>query len=232
MLTTALAMLLSAAYVRIRDIAIIWGVLSTILFYASPILYPIEVAPQEFRDLISLNPLTPIFEQTREWIIDPNAPGAVESVAGKEWLLAISFGIAALVCFLGPLDLQPDGAAGRRGALATGRLELAAERRRDGALKAGQAVLGAQAAVDDLLRPARPVARASSGSESRRRTAAASAAGSSGSTISADSPSRSSSGIAPTRVTTDGLPAIAASNGTRPKGSLKRAGLTTTSAAA
>lgn len=101
-LTTALAMLLSAAYVRVRDIAVIWGVLSTILFYASPILYPVEFAPPEFRNLIALNPLTPIFEQTREWVIDPNAPGAVESVAGKEWLLAISVGIAALVCFLGP----------------------------------------------------------------------------------------------------------------------------------
>ncbi len=44
-LTTACALLLSAAYVRIRDIGIIWAVLSTVLFYASPILYPIEVAP-------------------------------------------------------------------------------------------------------------------------------------------------------------------------------------------
>lgn len=103
MLTTALAMLLSAAYVRIRDIAVIWSVLSTILFYSAPILYPIEIAPPEFRDLIALNPLTPIIEQTREWIIDPNAPGAVESVSGKEWLLAISFGIAAAICVLGPL---------------------------------------------------------------------------------------------------------------------------------
>ena len=101
-LTTATAMLLSAAYVRVRDIGIIWSVMATILFYASPILYPIEIAPPEFQDLIALNPLTPIFEQTREWIIDPNAPGAVESVAGKEWLLVISLGISAAVCVLGP----------------------------------------------------------------------------------------------------------------------------------
>jgi ABC-2 type transport system permease protein len=77
-------------------------VLSTILFYSSPILYPSDVAPPEFQDLIALNPLTPIFEQTREWIIDPNAPGAAEAVAGKEWLLAISLGITAAICFLGP----------------------------------------------------------------------------------------------------------------------------------
>ena len=44
-LTTAASMLLSVLYVRVRDVAIIWTVLSTILFYATPILYPIEVAP-------------------------------------------------------------------------------------------------------------------------------------------------------------------------------------------
>ena len=35
-----------------------------------------------------LNPLTPIFEQAREWIIDPNAPGAVEAAHGNPLLLA------------------------------------------------------------------------------------------------------------------------------------------------
>ena len=35
-------MLLSVLFVRIRDVAIIWAVLSPLLFYASPVLYPIE----------------------------------------------------------------------------------------------------------------------------------------------------------------------------------------------
>lgn len=102
-LTTAVAMLLSAAYVRIRDIGIIWAVMTTVLFYASPILYPIEFAPETFRDVIAINPLTPLFEQTREWIIDPNAPGAVEATAGQPWLLIIPLLISALVCVAGPL---------------------------------------------------------------------------------------------------------------------------------
>ena len=102
LLTTGTALLLSAIYVRVRDIGIIWSVLSTILFYASPILYPIEVAPESFQDLIALNPLTPLFEQTREWIIDPNAPGAVEAVAGNTWLLIIPIAISAAVCLAGP----------------------------------------------------------------------------------------------------------------------------------
>jgi ABC-2 type transport system permease protein len=102
-LTTACALLLSAAYVRIRDIGIIWAVLSTILFYAAPILYPLTSAPPEFQDAILLNPLTPLFAQTREWIIDPNAPGAVESAAGQPWLLAIPILISAAVCVAGPV---------------------------------------------------------------------------------------------------------------------------------
>jgi ABC-2 type transport system permease protein len=102
-LTTACALLLSAAYVRIRDIGIIWAVLSTILFYSAPILYPLNVAPEKFQDVIMLNPLTPLFAQTREWIIDPNAPGAVESAAGQPWLLAIPILISAAVCVAGPV---------------------------------------------------------------------------------------------------------------------------------
>ncbi len=48
-LTTAVSMLLAVLYVRVRDVSIIWTVLSTLLFYATPVLYPIEEAPDGFR---------------------------------------------------------------------------------------------------------------------------------------------------------------------------------------
>jgi ABC-2 type transport system permease protein len=100
-LTTAVAMLLSALYVRIRDVAIIWAVLSTVLFYASPILYPIEQAPESFRDVIMLNPLAPIFEQAHEWIIDPSAPGAIEAAAGDPLPILVPALFFLTVCVLG-----------------------------------------------------------------------------------------------------------------------------------
>jgi len=102
-LTTAVAMLLSILYVRIRDIGIIWAVSSTALFYAAPILYPLEFAPQKFQDLIMLNPLTPIFVQTREWILDPNAEGAVEAAQGSPLLLAIPIALSVGLCIAAPL---------------------------------------------------------------------------------------------------------------------------------
>ena len=41
----AVSMIVSSLYVRFRDIAIIWGVVATMLFYATPVLYPLEACP-------------------------------------------------------------------------------------------------------------------------------------------------------------------------------------------
>lgn len=87
-LTSALAMLLSSLYVRFRDVAIIWGVAVTALFYGTPILYPLEFVPERFRELVALNPLTPIFAQARKWIIDPDAQSAAAAVGGWTHLIA------------------------------------------------------------------------------------------------------------------------------------------------
>jgi ABC-2 type transport system permease protein len=105
-LTTATSMLLAALYVRVRDVANVWSLLSMTLFYATPILYPWEATRDldGFRELIQLNPLTPIFEQAREWIIDPDAGGAIEAAQGNELLVlapALVFvGICALSIWL------------------------------------------------------------------------------------------------------------------------------------
>ena len=97
-ITVAVSVLISAVYPRLRDMALIWSVLATVLFYGTPILYPISAAPETFRDVLQLNPLTPIFEQANRWIIDPNAPGAIEAVDGSEYLLVASAAIYAGVC--------------------------------------------------------------------------------------------------------------------------------------
>lgn len=73
-LTAAIAMLLSSLYPRYRDVAIIWSVVSTALFYATPVLYPIERLHGAVATLVACNPLTPILELARRWLIDPAAP--------------------------------------------------------------------------------------------------------------------------------------------------------------
>jgi ABC-2 type transport system permease protein len=98
-ITTAVAMIVSSLYPRFRDMAIIWSVLSTLLFYATPVLYPIEVVPEPFKGFLLVNPLTPLFEMGRKWVIDPNAPGPVDAAGGIEGLIA-PIAIFVLVCGL------------------------------------------------------------------------------------------------------------------------------------
>jgi ABC-2 type transport system permease protein len=86
--TTAVAMLLAALFPRFRDTGIIWSVGVTALFYATPVLYPLEIVSGSLRDLLSINPLTPLFELARKWVIDPSAPGPAEAAGGRLELLA------------------------------------------------------------------------------------------------------------------------------------------------
>jgi ABC-2 type transport system permease protein len=98
-LTTAVSLIVSSLYPRFRDMSIIWTVLATVLFYGSPLLYPIEVVPDTLRDFLLINPLTPLFELARVWVIDPGAPGPVEAAGGIDGLVA-PIAIYAAVCVL------------------------------------------------------------------------------------------------------------------------------------
>lgn len=96
-LTTAVSMILSSLFPRFRDLAIIWSVFSTALFYATPVLYPLEFVSPALRDVISLNPLSPLFELARKWVIDPHSPGPA-AVSGGVLRLLVPVAIAAIVC--------------------------------------------------------------------------------------------------------------------------------------
>lgn len=96
--TTALSMALSVLYVRFRDVAIIWTVVTQVLFYATPVLYPIEILDNEtYKRLLMVNPLGPIFEQARVWMLEPSAPTAAEVAGGAVWLIPAAL-IYAGVC--------------------------------------------------------------------------------------------------------------------------------------
>jgi ABC-2 type transport system permease protein len=87
-LTAAVCMALSVLFVRFRDVAIIWVVAAQVLFYGTPILYPVTAftnSPGENtkEHLLMLNPLAVIFEQVRVWILhEPEAPTAAQAAGG------------------------------------------------------------------------------------------------------------------------------------------------------
>jgi ABC-2 type transport system permease protein len=80
---TGLGMLLSALFVKYRDVQPIWDVVTTAVFYATPILYPIErVEIPWARELIMYNPLAVVVQQMRHSVFDPLAPSAVDAIGG------------------------------------------------------------------------------------------------------------------------------------------------------
>jgi ABC-2 type transport system permease protein len=95
-ITLPVSMLVSSLYPRFRDLLIIWTVFVTALFYASPVLYPFDrvaATSHTLGKLIALNPLTPMLELARKWIIDPNAPSPGSAAAGGPARLAVSIAI-------------------------------------------------------------------------------------------------------------------------------------------
>lgn len=100
-LTAAVSSALSVLYVRFRDVAIIWTVVAQVLFYGTPILYPVTAFDDPtIEHLLMVNPLAVIFEQVRVWVLaEPQAPTAVEAAGGALGLLPAIAIFVALCAF-------------------------------------------------------------------------------------------------------------------------------------
>jgi ABC-2 type transport system permease protein len=96
-----LAMLLSALYVRLRDLKPIWEVALQLLFYGTPIIYTIETVQVEWlQKVMMVNPLGALVQQTRHALIDPSAPDTA-TVMGSWWLVLVPLAIVASAFALG-----------------------------------------------------------------------------------------------------------------------------------
>ena len=72
-----LGMLLAAAMVFFRDIQFLWGVLTTIWMYLTPIFYPVSALPEGVQAVVKLNPLYLYLTFVRSCIIDGISPEPV-----------------------------------------------------------------------------------------------------------------------------------------------------------
>jgi ABC-2 type transport system permease protein len=100
MFVTGFAMLLSALYVRFRDVDQIWLLLRQALFYFSPIFYVIAFLPERLQRPAMANPLAAIFTQARYALLGRPAPTAAEAIGGTARLL-IPLAIVGIVLALG-----------------------------------------------------------------------------------------------------------------------------------
>lgn len=74
MFCLGLGLLLSASMVFFRDTQFLWGVLSMIWMYATPIFYPETILPEKFRFVLRVNPLYYFLKSARMCILDGVSP--------------------------------------------------------------------------------------------------------------------------------------------------------------
>jgi ABC-2 type transport system permease protein len=103
-LVLGIAMLLSALFVRYRDVEPIWDVVVQVMFYGSPILYTLslvrEKASPEIVRLLLFNPFAAILEQSRHAIVDPAYESTSTAMGSTVWLL-VPLAIVAVVVTVG-----------------------------------------------------------------------------------------------------------------------------------
>lgn len=69
-----LGLLLSTSMVFFRDTQFLWGVLSMMWMYATPIFYPETILPEEFKFVLQINPLYYFLKNTRTCILNGVSP--------------------------------------------------------------------------------------------------------------------------------------------------------------
>jgi ABC-2 type transport system permease protein len=102
---TGFAMLLSSMFVYFRDIQPIWEVITQILFYASPIIVPLETIQKKLSPtlvhLYMCSPIATVLQQFRHAIINHAAPSAAAALGGGPIRLLAPLFVVAVICAIG-----------------------------------------------------------------------------------------------------------------------------------
>lgn len=91
--TLGISYFVASLTVYLRDTPYILGVVLQVLFFVTPIFYPVEAVPERFRGYLQINPLTTIIEETRKVLLYAQTP---------DWnFFAISLAVGVVVFLLG-----------------------------------------------------------------------------------------------------------------------------------
>jgi ABC-type polysaccharide/polyol phosphate export permease len=75
LLLIGLGTLVSSLSVFFRDLRPLLGVVLLLGFYVSPIIYPIERVPDQFKTILLLNPVAPLLGGWRDLFLEGTVPG-------------------------------------------------------------------------------------------------------------------------------------------------------------
>lgn len=96
----AVAFFLSALFVRYRDIQYIWEVIIQAAFYATPILYVLQIVPHDIAKFLILNPMAQIIQDARHVLITPQTQTIYQVYGGNTIIWAIPLGITLVTVLM------------------------------------------------------------------------------------------------------------------------------------
>jgi ABC-2 type transport system permease protein len=93
------ALLLAALFVRFRDVIQVWELVATLLFYGSPIMYPVGFLPPWAQPFVFANQLVQVIQDVRVAVIGVNQPReTAAAIYGTSLGELIPIAVALLVC--------------------------------------------------------------------------------------------------------------------------------------
>lgn len=100
-----LSFLLSALYVKYRDISYIWEVILQAGFYATPIIYPIQMIKNTLIEkLLMLNPMAMLIQGARHDLVNPAQTVSFQVAwAHKPWMIVVPIMITVVCVVAGGL---------------------------------------------------------------------------------------------------------------------------------
>jgi len=98
----ALAFLLSALFVKFRDVTYIWEVIMQAGFYATPIIYPLQRIPyHRVQEILLLNPVAQIIQDARHLFIPESTLTINDVYDGDKWIWGIPILIVMILLIYG-----------------------------------------------------------------------------------------------------------------------------------
>lgn len=86
-LALSISFILSAMYVKFRDVSYIWEVAVQALFYGSGVIFPLQLAPEAIRGLLLLNPVAQIIHDMRRILVYPETVQVYDVISWPLWLV-------------------------------------------------------------------------------------------------------------------------------------------------
>jgi ABC-2 type transport system permease protein len=93
------ALVLCTLYVRFRDVAHIWDLVTSLLFYGSPIIYPVTFLPDWARTIVFANPIVQVIQDVRALLLGSGVVTVGDELGSAGRLLPL--GVAAALLAVG-----------------------------------------------------------------------------------------------------------------------------------